>query len=165
MWDISKPSLGLYGINDRNDLDFPEESHDHGLVLMDQGKIVHAVQLERYTGRKHDHRMKDHLIALLKDFGLQKWDFDLVFSNNVLGQSMITRDGRIRVEGPPTSDLANKMVAAHSWWFDHRREAWLVNHELAHIFSAAPFYQDILTDTLLVHFDGGASVSNFSAFR
>lgn len=163
--DPSRPTLAIYGIPDRNDQQFPEESHDHGLVLMNQGKIEWAIQLERLTGVKHDHRLPAYLFDLLKEKQLLPGDFDLVFSNNVLGSAIITTNGKIRMESGWQDHLVSDLIPARAWWIDRPKQAWLVNHELAHVFSALPFYPDIPEETLLVHFDGGASVSNFSAFK
>jgi len=77
---------------------------------------------------------------------------------------MISSNGKIRLEGPLCDQPASVPLKAHSWWLDKSREAWMVNHELAHIFSAMPFYGRFPDNSLLVHFDGGASKSNFSAF-
>src|SRR5690606_18163745 len=49
--------------------------------------------------------------------------------------------------------------------FGAEREAFVLNHELAHIFSCLPFFGNFKENSLLVHFDGGASLSNFSACR
>ena len=162
--EAGKTTLGIYGIPDRNDLSYPEESHDHGIVLMDQGKIVNFLQLERMTRKKHDHRLPEFLFGLLKEEGLLAGDFDIAFSNNVLGNSMISSNGKIRLEGPLCDQPAPVPLKAHAWWLDRAREAWMVNHELAHIFSAMPFYGRFPDNSLLIHFDGGASTSNFSAF-
>src|SRR5205823_427413 len=42
---------------------------------------------------------------------------------------------------------------------------FLCPHELAHVSSALPFLGSFPDQSLLVHFDGGASLSNFSAFH
>ena len=93
--DKGKPTLGIYGIPDRNNIEFPEESHDHGLALMYKGKLLKFLQLERLTRRKHDHRLPDFLFDLLKEEGLLEGDYDIAFSNNVLGSSMISSNGKI----------------------------------------------------------------------
>ncbi len=162
--DKGKPTIGIYGIPDRNNLSFPEESHDHGMVLMENGKVVKSLQLERKTRLKNDHHLPNHLFGLLKEEGLLPGDFDIVFSNNVLGNSMISSNGKIRLEGSYQEVLSSEPVRAHAYWLDKSRGAWLVNHELAHIFSALPFYGAFPENTLLIHFDGGASQSNFSAW-
>ena len=40
----------------------------------------------------------------------------------------------------------------------------MLNHELAHIYTCVPFFGRFNENSLLVHFDGGASLSNFSAW-
>lgn len=162
--DADKPTLGIYGIPDRNNLPFPEESHDHGIVLMQNGSVKHFLQLERRTRIKHDHNLGEHIFEILQDEGLLAGDFDIAFSNNVLGSSLISKNGKIRFEGPIPHSLSSKPQKAHAYWLDHARTSWMVNHELAHVYSAMPFYGGFPDNSLLIHFDGGASASNFSAW-
>jgi carbamoyltransferase len=45
-----------------------------------------------------------------------------------------------------------------------KAEAWIINHEIAHIGSTLPFFGRFLPNSLLIHIDGGAFVSNSSVW-
>ena len=44
-------TIGIHGIPDP---DGRGASHDHGLAVMKDGRVVYCQELERHTGRKHD---------------------------------------------------------------------------------------------------------------
>ncbi|MBN1598845.1 MAG: hypothetical protein JW894_11175 [Bacteroidales bacterium] len=49
--------------------------------------------------------------------------------------------------------------------FGKQIEAFNISHELAHLYSCIPFYGNFKENSLLIHFDGGASRSNFSVWH
>lgn len=162
----SKPTLSIYAIQDRLDSETPYFVHDHGITLMDQGKIIKHLTFERLSRNKHDNKLQNSLYDVLKAEGLlHPADFDLVFPDNVVGRSMISKCGRLRFEAPLSDNLLSIPEKGRCWWLDHEREAYAINHELAHIGSCLPFYGGYKEDSLLVHFDGGGSLSNFSAWH
>ncbi len=161
----SKPTLAIYGIQDRINSDTPFYVHDHALTLMDQGKVITHLTLERLTRRKHDNRIQEQLYDLLKQAGLlTNTDYDLVFVDNVVGRSFISSCGRFRFEAPLHDALSVHPEKGRCWWLDREKEAYAINHELAHVGACLPFYGAFKDNSLLVHFDGGGSLSNFSAF-
>ncbi|MCT4587507.1 MAG: hypothetical protein N4A71_06765 [Carboxylicivirga sp.] len=163
--NVSKPTLAIYGIQDRINSDTPFYVHDHALTLMHQGKVIQHLTLERLSRRKHDNKLHESIYSILKDNGLLKnTDYDLVFVDNVVGRSFISSCGRFRFEGPLNNSLGTMPEKGRCWWLDHEKEAYALNHELAHIGACLPFYGSFKDDSLLVHFDGGGSLSNFSAF-
>ncbi len=159
------PTLGLYGIQDINDSGIPTLSHDHGLTYMHNGKILKHLQLERWEQYKHSNRLPTHLMTLLKQEGLLQGEFDLVFTDNILGRSFINNQGNLRFEAPLKAKLANDLEEGRAWWLNEPRKAYILNHELAHLGSCLPFYGAFIENSLLIHFDGGASLSNFSAWQ
>ncbi|MBS2210127.1 hypothetical protein KEM09_01860 [Carboxylicivirga mesophila] len=162
---LSKPTLAIYGIQDRINSDTPFYVHDHALTLMDKGKVIKHLTLERLTRKKHDNTLHEQIYELLKQAGLLKnTDYDLVFVDNVVGRSFISTCGRFRFEAPLQDALAVKPEKGRCWWLDKEKEAYALNHELAHIGACLPFYGAFKNNSLLVHFDGGGSLSNFSAF-
>ena len=76
----------------------------------------------------------------------------------------LSRQGNVRFEAPLSRQLACGAEAGRCWWFGREVSAWALNHELAHLFSCLPFFGMFKENSLLVHFDGGASLSNFSAW-
>ncbi|MCL3779856.1 hypothetical protein EMN47_05570 [Prolixibacteraceae bacterium JC049] len=159
-----KPTLAIYGIQDRNDFEHPMYVHDHNLAIMQNGKVEKFMQLERVTRRKRDNHLHQHLTDVIKEQKMVNRDFDLVFVDNVVGRSFISSQGNIRFEAPLNNKLSADIEKGRCWWFDREMDAWVLNHELAHIFTCLPFFGNFKEDSLLVHFDGGASQSNFSAW-
>ncbi|TRX66270.1 carbamoyltransferase C-terminal domain-containing protein [Carboxylicivirga sp. M1479] len=163
--NASKPTLAIYGIQDRINSATPFYVHDHALTLMDKGKVIKHLSLERLSRKKHDNTLHEQIYDLLKQEGLLKnTDYDLVFVDNVVGRSFISSCGRFRFEAPLHQTLATKPELGRCWWLDREKEAFALNHELAHIGSNLPFFGAYKNNSLLVHFDGGGSLSNFSAF-
>lgn len=163
--NASKPTLSVYGIQDRINSNTPFYVHDHALTLMYNGKVIKHLTLERLTRRKHDNRLHEQIYDLLKEEGLLKnTDYDLVFVDNVVGRSFISSCGRFRFEAPLNNTLNIMPEQGKCWWLDKEKTAYAINHELAHIGSSLPFYGVYKDNSLLVHFDGGGSLSNFSAW-
>ncbi|MFW6310238.1 MAG: carbamoyltransferase C-terminal domain-containing protein [Prolixibacteraceae bacterium] len=161
--DKNKATLAIYGIQDRKDYGHPFYVHDHNLALMQNGKVVNFLQQERISGRKRDNSLYIYLKDILKQKNLLAKDYDLIFTDNVVGRTFLTQDGEARFEAPLNSGLSSGMEKGRCWWFGKEKEAWILNHELAHMFSCLPFFGNFKDNSLLVHFDGGASQSNFSA--
>lgn len=161
--DISKPTLAIYGIQDRENYKHPYYVHDHNLALMQNGRVLNFLQQERISGRKRDNTLHIYLKEILKQKKLLHADYDLVFVDNVVGRTFITRNGDARFEAPLRNDLSAVLEKGKCWWFGKETEAYVLNHELAHLFSCLPFFGLFKENSLLVHFDGGASLSNFSA--
>ncbi len=163
--NTSKPTLAIYGIQDRINSSTPFYVHDHALTLMDKGKVIKHLTLERLSRKKHDNTLHEQIYDLLKYEGLLKHtDYDLVFVDNVVGRSLISACGRFRFEAPLHNNLVIHPEIGRCWWLDKEKEAYAINHELAHIGACLPFYGEFKNNSLLVHFDGGGSLSNFSAF-
>ncbi|BBM83338.1 carbamoyltransferase C-terminal domain-containing protein [Candidatus Uabimicrobium amorphum] len=160
-----KPTLAIYGIQDRHNYDCPGYVHDHSLVLMEDGKVITYLHLERLTRRKHDNRMHVYIEDILEeqDFSLPD-DFDVVFVDSFVGRSFISSSGKIRFEGPIDKPLATDVELGKCWWKNQERKAYVLNHELAHLYSCLPFYGNFQDNSMLIHFDGGASQDNFSAW-
>lgn len=159
-----KPTLGIYAIQDRLDTVYPQLSHDHNLAFMDNGVVQHFLQLERHTRIKRDNKLHIHLPDIIRKLQLVNRDMDVVFVDNMIGRAFISSSGEIRFEAPLTKRLTKSWEESRLWWFDRELNGYILNHELAHIFSCLPFFGEFKENSLLVHFDGGASMSNFSAW-
>lgn len=164
-----KPILAFYGIPDRFNHQYPGYTHDHNLALLVDGKIEFYCHLERYTRRKNDNRLHLFLEELLDKEVDLKEEFDIVSVNSFVGQSFISKTGRLRVEPNVAPIISHQTQQANGWyqaspWKGFKPKCRIVSHELAHIFSCLPFFGTFKENSLLIHFDGGASQSNFSAF-
>jgi carbamoyltransferase len=165
-----KKTFAIFGIKDRFQSDYPGYVHEHNLCLMQDGRIVHYLQLERYTRRKYDNRL-DVYIEELVDKGLLNLsdEFDIVSVNSFVGNSFISKTGRLRIDVIPFQKIDGESQKAYAWFEENQFRgkeinAFSVSHELAHVFSNLPFHGMFNENSLLVHFDGGASLSNFSTF-
>lgn len=159
-----RETLGLYAVQDRIDTEYPQMVHDHSFALMSNGTVTDFLQLERFTRVKRDNKLYVHLPALMKKSGLVDAEMDVVFVDNMVGRAMISANGQIRFEAPLAARLTKDWEKGRLWWFNRELDGYVLNHELAHVFSAVPFYGMFKENSLLVHFDGGASMSNFSAW-
>ena len=160
-----RPTLAIYGIQDRLEGKHPGYVHDHSLALMQDGKTLKFLQLERITRRKHD----EHIYQYIEDWIESKIldlpeEFDVIFVDSFVGRAFISKSGRIRFEAPLAKNLYNGMEEGFCWWYDKKITGYVLNHELAHIYSCVPFYGMFRNNSLLIHFDGGASQGNFSAW-
>lgn len=167
---IAKPTVAIYGIKDRNNLENPAYTHDHNLCIMQNGKIIQYLQLERYTRRKYDNKLDEYLEELIEKKLISLPDeFDLVSVNSFLGNSFITKNGKIRLDSLPQKELSNDLEEAFAFyqfsdWEGKEVKAYNCSQELAHIATCLPFFGNFKENSLLIHFDGASSVSNFSAF-
>ena len=160
-----KPVIGLYGIQDRQNGQYPLETHDHAICRLEAGRVERHLALERWTRRKHDNRMHEQIenVAALGFFSPGE-DAVLACADSFVGRAFVSREGSWRIEAPLSDSLSVAPVAARAHIQGRRLEAWIVPHELAHIGSSLPFLGEWPDNTLLVHVDGGASVSNCSAW-
>ena len=101
----------------------------------------------------------------MRQLKLIEKDVELVFVDNVVGRAFISSSGNVRFEAPFSEKPEKFLEKGKAWWFNRKINGYALNHELAHIFSAIPFFGSFKNNSLLVHFDGGASHSNFSAWR
>lgn len=162
--DQNKPTLAIYGIQDRTNSEWPLYVHDHSLALFEGGKLKKLLQLERKSRAKRDNRLYQQIYSILKEEKLIGKPYDLIFVDNVVGRAFISTEGNMRFEAPLCSELSTDMEKGISYWVDGERDAYVLNHELSHIFSCLPFYGNFKENSLLIHFDGGGSKSNFSAW-
>lgn len=165
-----KPTLSIYGIKDRNMFEYPAYVHDHNLCLMQDGKIVQFLQLERQTRRKYDNRLDLFIEQLFDEKVIDcPEDFDLVCVNDFVGNSFISENGKLRFEADRAKSLSFELLKAEAYyqyegWNGREIDAFLCQHEVAHICSTIPFYGHFMDNSLLVSIDGGSSLGNYSAF-
>lgn len=167
---MSKPTLAFYGIKDRYIGEYPTFVHDHNVCLMQDGKILQYLHLERHSRRKYDNRLDTFLEDLVAEHELTLPDeFDVVCVNDFVGNAFISRDGKFRFEysAPETLNF-NLRQGMGYYQFDKNNgrivDSYLCQHEIAHICSCLPFYGDFKDNSLLVSLDGGSSLGNYAAF-
>ncbi len=158
-------TIGVYGIQDINTSDIPTISHDHGIAIMQNGAVIRSIHIERLNRKKQSAELGFMLYSLLKSENLLNEPCNYIFIDNVLGRSFINTEGNIRFEAPIQKKLKANIEEGNLWLLDKNIKAYALNHELAHIGSCLPFFGDYKENSLLIHFDGGASKSNFSAWH
>jgi carbamoyltransferase len=158
-------TLAVYAIPDPNE-NPPGDLHDHSLVLMDEGRVVELIELERISRRKHDNQLGSYLEDLVKTSSLRLPDQPrVVFVDSFAGRRFTTRTGLIHLEAEDKDNLASTPEPAVGRFMDYYDVEFLVcNHELAHVGSHLAFTGGFKDNSLLVHIDGGASNSNCSAW-
>jgi len=171
---MSKPTLAVYGIKDRNMAPFPIFVHDHNLCVMQNGRILGYLHLERFSRRKYDNRLdlfiEDLLDSNILDLPVELDEFDIVSVNDFVGNAFISRNGRFHIEANHQQILEARLFAARAYlsqrcgWCGKEIPAWCCPHEIAHIFSCVPFYGSFKENSLLISFDGASSLGNYSAF-
>ncbi|MGP1475422.1 MAG: carbamoyltransferase C-terminal domain-containing protein [Treponema sp.] len=169
-----KATVAIYGIKDRRISEVPSYVHDHNICIMQDGKILRYLQLERYSRRKYDNRLDLFLEELVerKLINLPE-EFDLICVNDFVGNSFISMDGKIRFEANKQKILKFEAIPGDAYyqyeeWNGKEINAFLCQHEVAHICSSLPFYESVEggfnDNSLLVSIDGGSSLGNYSAF-
>lgn len=167
---MSKPTIAIYGIKDRNNFEYPAFVHDHNMCIMQDGRIQQYIHLERLTRRKYDNRLDLFIENLIEEKQIDcDKDFDFVCVNDFVGNSFISKNGRIRFEVDRDQELKFKLKKGYSYyqyngWGGKDIDGWLCQHEIAHICSTLPFYGDFRENSLLLSIDGGSSLGNYSAF-
>jgi len=157
-------TVGIFGIQDIGLGSYPTFTHDHGIAVMKNGKVLTTIQLERYTRQKHDNRLPAYINELLDQYLPCDEEVRFVNANSFCGSSFISQDGRLRIEPNSQLDIENILYPAEIKWYnvDNKQkeaEASIICHEFAHIASVLPFVGEFLPNSLLVHIDGGASHS------
>jgi carbamoyltransferase len=158
-------TIGIYGIADRLD---NQSAHDHALAIVRDGQVLASIELERVTGRKHDSRLGAHFEQLLDPWLVPGERVRFVQANSFLGASFATPDRSLVLERtnavPLQPQLVPTSIQLRGRLAGLRANAFTVSHELAHVGSCLPFLEALEPLTLLVHIDGGASVSACSVW-
>jgi carbamoyltransferase len=163
-------TVGLYGIPDTSHYgDKPTYTHDHGIAIMKDGRVITSIQLERYTGRKHDNHLPDVIGSLLRKYVNGNDDIRLVSVNSFVGSTFLSTDGNLRIEPSSNIRVEDIMVPASCRFYPDsinpkNVQAYIMCHEFAHIASILPFAESFEPNSLLVHIDGGAYDSSSSVW-
>ena len=147
--------IGIYAIQDNNDYKYHGFTHDHSICVIEDGKITDYLQLERHSRRKYDNRMPAYLEELIDNQLINIESEDIIVSvNSFIGQSVVTKNGRFRIE--PLSSMALVLEPQKAFcsytrnWDETQLEAYVISHELAHIGSNLPFYGEFKDNSLLI---------------
>ena len=165
-----KPTLAIYGSKDLDSRSYPVFTHAHNLCVMQDGKILQYLDLERFTRRKYDNRLDLFIEELIENKIIDlPEEFDFVLANDFLSDSFISKNGKIRFECGGAKELKPELIEGTLTMLAgessaKKQTAFCIPHEFAHIFSAVPFYGEFKENSILVSFDGASSLGNYSAF-
>lgn len=158
-------TVGIYGVADKKNPNgqFSFISHDHGLAFSRGNKIIDTIELERYTGIKHDNRMEKYVIEILLKIWDKKEKLRFVLVNSFLGDSFLSTDETLAIHGAKDFQLS-KIYTRTTGYFTYGgylvdSEFYVMSHEFAHVAAVLPFCGDFNEESLLFHIDGGASIS------
>ncbi len=147
-------------------------SHDHNITILKDGQLLYFIELERYTRIKHDCRLDEFLEEIIEKCvpNYQNEEIVLISVNSFLGNSFISKFGRIRIE-PKCRIRVEDIISDASVQFYtnglNRIESlkgFIMTHEFAHIATCLPFFGKFHPESLLVHIDGGAYESSSSVW-
>jgi len=161
-------TVGLYGITDTTHGDEPTYTHAHGVAVMREGEVLSVVELERWTGRKHDNRLPAYIHHVLHELVPSDEKVRFVCANSFVGSTFLSSDGNLRIEPDGKVEIGSIVTPARVSWYpdgstSRAAEGWIISHEFAHIASLLPFVGQFESGALLAHVDGGAfdSASSF----
>lgn len=148
-------TIGIHGVPDTSGNTM---SHDHGVAVMKDGRVLFACELERHTGIKHDGNLGNYLEALTEPW-VNKSGLGVryILVNSFLGTGFRSESGLVSFEENLDLSVEDKIR-----YIDKNR--YLIAHEIAHLGTCLPFYGNYKPNSLLVHIDGGASDSCASAW-
>ncbi|PWI47104.1 hypothetical protein CEE45_13275 [Candidatus Heimdallarchaeota archaeon B3_Heim] len=147
-------------------------THDHSAAICIDDSINTYIQLERISRRKHDNDMPNQLSKILLDLEVDIGDLEIGYANTFSLESkdffkhsdnnILSTNNEVEFRNDGTNTLEPVKIPGRI--LDQKVTAIVVPHELAHIFSLIPFYGKFNNNSLLVHVDGAASVSNATAW-
>ena len=160
-------TVGIYGIPDASSRQRPTFVHDHSVAVMRDGAVLTVVQLERWTGNKHDNRLPHHIGEILAAVLPPNEPVRFVCANSFLGSTFLSADGSLRIEPCAATSVSEDLIPARVRWFPdgqnpRQAEGFIISHELAHIASLLPFVGGFDEGAVAAHVDGGASDSSSS---
>lgn len=153
-------TIGIYGFSNTKD---GFESHDNAIALIRNGKVLANLELERFSRVKQDSNLTEHFDMLIKPWLKKDEKLRFVLSTSFTGDTFRSKSGSIFIKVPenfkPGDIIAPCEIKLSGFLKEHAATGWVVSHELAHIGSCLPFYGSFKENSLLIHIDGGASVS------
>lgn len=169
-------TIAFYGIKDLfHPLTWNNQynaSHDHNITILQDGRLLHFIELERYTRIKHDCRLDEFLEEIIKKTvpNYQNETITLISVNSFLGNSFISKTGRIRIEPKGKICVEDIFSEASARFYTQglnqveNLTGFIMTHEFAHIATCLPFFGKFKTNSLLIHIDGGAYESSSSVW-
>ncbi len=153
-------TVGIHGIPDKSG---SCHAHDHGIALIRNGVVIAHLPAERFSRTKHDGNLSMCFDALLRPFLVPNEEIRFILVSSFYGDSFTSESESLSMTVPKGFKPEDIMVPCHietkGYLKEPRTQGWAISHELAHISSCLPFCGTFSENSLLLHIDGGASVS------
>jgi len=157
---------GIYGVKNLSEMIFPEQIHDHNISFFTGGSLLSYIHLERISRLKYDATLHQHIEGIAKMLQLENCkNLILCFADHELGQDFISNGGKVKFKSSQLKKNIGLLREERANWFGTEVKAYGISHELAHIYSCIPFFGEFRDESLMIHYDGGASLSNFSSWE
>lgn len=158
-------TVGLHGIEGSTT---NHHAHDHAIALMRDGVVLANLEVERFSRIKHDANLAMYFDNLIKPWLQEGETVRFVLATSFFGNKFQSESNSCDIVIPAQFEIsslfAQSSIAISSFLANHPVEAWCVSHEAAHVGSCLPFFGDYKDNSLLIHIDGGASVSSTSVW-
>ena len=158
-------TIGLHGVPGR---DADGTSHDHGVAVMENGRVVYCQELERHTGRKHDGALDAHFEDLVGSLLRPGEPVQIVLVNSFTGCDFRSARGMLEITGSGDLEVPEILAECRGrlkiQGTPHPARFYTICHEMAHVATGLPFFGPFPSNSLLIHVDGGASRSCASAW-
>lgn len=161
-------TVGIYGPKDRilDDGSSSFMSHDHNVTFMRDGKIIGAIELERYTRLKHDNNLDEYIENIIDCVWDKKEKMRFILANSFVSKGFISKKGSLKIFEPENIDIAEICIKTTGEFTCDGvvvdSEFYIIVHEFAHIATVLPFFGKFKENSMLFHLDGGAYDSNHS---
>ncbi|MFE7119382.1 carbamoyltransferase C-terminal domain-containing protein [Streptomyces sp. NPDC057654] len=136
--------------------------HDTAAAWFEDGRLVHAVETERLTRWKHDHRVRLALRHLFAQDGVRAEEADLITVSSPV------RDSVLRLADPgPACRAVRDGTPYHrttSWLLGRPVDCVVVTHEVSHA-ALALHYAGYPDDCVVLVNEGRGQVARSSVFR
>jgi len=147
-------------------------THDHNVTIIRDGKLLNFIELERFTGIKHDCRLEEFIDEIIEKCvpNYQNEEIVIISVNSFLGNSFISNTGKLRIEQNKimkVEDIFSECsVQFYKSGLDRIKnvKGFIMTHEFAHIATCLPFFGKFHPESLMIHIDGGAYESSSSVW-
>lgn len=161
-------TVGIYGPKDRILADGTPSfmSHDHNITFMRDGIVIDAIELERYTGKKHDNRLDKYIEDIIDIVWDKKEAIRFILANSFVSKGFSSANGNLCIYEPDDIQLKDIMIKTDGIFIYNNEnidaDFYVITHEFAHIATTLPFFENFKENSFLFHLDGGAYKSNHS---
>jgi len=163
---LSKPIVGVFGISG-------QWEHDHSFAIIKNSQVFSYIELERISRKKHDNSMSQHFSDIAHNIPFPE-TYDFSYANSFPEDEWFMKHANSRLTAENKAldivpliepDRLDRIDLIPGKVLGSSLNAHLIPHELAHLGTCLPFVRSFKNNSLLVHVDGAASISNSSVWQ